>query len=147
LEVYPQRFVVILKYQAAKNVPIRKWWRTMDKKEKQNKRSAQKAENDENADLPGYPLYPAKEDIFRKEKEEKDIDPEDPSALKDFAENDKAGKNNEKDFSDDPSGSDLDVPGSELDDEKENIGNEDEENNYYSLGGDDHSDLDEDKGE
>ena len=39
----------------------------------------------------------------------------------------------------------LDVPGSELDDESEKSGNEDEENNYYSLGGDDHSDLDEDK--
>lgn len=25
--------------------------------------------------------------------------------------------------------------------------NEDEENNYYSLGGDDHNDLDEDRGE
>ncbi len=34
--------------------------------------------------------------------------------------------------------SDLDVPGSELDDEAENIGEEDEENNYYSLGGDRH---------
>lgn len=37
----------------------------------------------------------------------------------------------------------LDVPGSELDDEDEVIGEEDEENNYYSLGGDDHNDLDE----
>jgi len=27
------------------------------------------------------------------------------------------------------------------------IGSEDEENNYYSLGGDDHNDLDEDKEE
>ncbi|GAC1418726.1 MAG: hypothetical protein NVS1B13_03470 [Flavisolibacter sp.] len=34
--------------------------------------------------------------------------------------------------------SDLDIPGSELDDEAENIGEEDEENNYYSLGGDRH---------
>ena len=38
---------------------------------------------------------------------------------------------------------DLDIPGSELDDDQELIGNEDEENNYYSLGGDDHDDLDE----
>lgn len=30
----------------------------------------------------------------------------------------------------------LDVPGSELDDEQEEIGSEDEENNHYSLGGD-----------
>ncbi len=30
------------------------------------------------------------------------------------------------------SGSDLDIPGSELDDDNEDIGEEDEENNYYS---------------
>jgi hypothetical protein len=41
----------------------------------------------------------------------------------------------------------LDVPGSELDDDSEAIGEEDEENNYYSLGRDDHNDLDEDKDE
>jgi hypothetical protein len=34
------------------------------------------------------------------------------------------------------SGEDLDVPGAELDDEDEDIGSEDEENNPYSLGGD-----------
>lgn len=38
---------------------------------------------------------------------------------------------------------DLDIPGSELDDEKEEIGSEDEENNSYSLGGDNHEDLEE----
>jgi len=37
------------------------------------------------------------------------------------------------------SGSDLDVPGSEEDDQNEDIGEEDEENNPYSLGGDDNS--------
>ena len=40
-------------------------------------------------------------------------------------------------------GGDLDVPGSELDDDNEIIGEEDEENNYYSLGGDNHEDLEE----
>ncbi len=39
---------------------------------------------------------------------------------------------------------DLDVPGSELDDENERIGEEDEENNYYSLGGDRHESQEED---
>ena len=33
-------------------------------------------------------------------------------------------------------GEDLDVPGAEIDDANEAIGEEDEENNYYSLGGD-----------
>ncbi|HEX7844783.1 MAG TPA: hypothetical protein VF476_03220, partial [Chitinophagaceae bacterium] len=36
----------------------------------------------------------------------------------------------------DASGHDLDVPGAEADDENEEIGEEDEENNSYSLGGD-----------
>jgi hypothetical protein len=39
---------------------------------------------------------------------------------------------------DDVAGEDLDVPGSEADDQNEEIGEEDEENNYYSLGGDAH---------
>lgn len=44
------------------------------------------------------------------------------------------------------SGTDLDIPGSELDDADEAIGEEDEENNYYSLGGDNHENLEEDAG-
>jgi len=38
---------------------------------------------------------------------------------------------------------DLDIPGTELDDNAESTGSEDEENNPYSLGGDAHSDLEE----
>lgn len=41
------------------------------------------------------------------------------------------------------SGKDLDIPGSELDDDSEEIGSEDEENNSYSLGGDNHENLEE----
>ena len=90
-------------------------------------------------------MYPDSEDIYIISHEEKDFNPEDISKTK--GSNDNVGKNNEKDFKDDASGSDLDIPGSELDDEQENAGSEDEENNYYSLGGDDHENLDEDKGE
>lgn len=43
---------------------------------------------------------------------------------------------NEKSFANAKSGSDLDVPGASLDDANEAIGEEDEENNQYSLGGD-----------
>jgi hypothetical protein len=43
-------------------------------------------------------------------------------------------------------GNDLDIPGAEDDDDNEEIGEEDEENNYYSLGGDAHENLDEDRG-
>ena len=55
-------------------------------------------------------------------------------------------RRNEKDFKDDKSEEDLDVSGAELDDEMEDVGSEDEENNYYSLGWDNHENLDEDKG-
>ena len=101
----------------------------------------------ENKDLPGYPLYPATEDIYGNSKEEKNIDPEDTSKIKEPGDSSPAGKNNEKDFAEDPSGSDLDVPGSEQDGEQAKNGNEDEENNFYSLGGEDHNDLDEDHGD
>ena len=44
----------------------------------------------------------------------------------------------------DKAGYELDTPGSEIDDLNESIGEEDEENNYYSLGGDRHENLEED---
>jgi hypothetical protein len=43
-------------------------------------------------------------------------------------------------------GEELDIPGAEDDDANEAIGEEDEENNYYSLGGDAHENLEEDRG-
>lgn len=46
--------------------------------------------------------------------------------------------------SDEDINTDLDVPGSELDDNDEEVGEEDEENNYYSLGGDRHEGQEED---
>ena len=66
------------------------------------------------------PEYAPKDDIYKREK----------------------GESLEKDekVEDD---NDLDIPGAELDDENEIIGEEDEENNYYSLGGDNHEDLEE----
>ena len=45
---------------------------------------------------------------------------------------------NEGSFDRNITASDLDVPGADLDDAEEKIGEEDEENNEYSLGGDDH---------
>ena len=66
-------------------------------------------------------------------------DPEYPSAEDIYSKNKNEGLGDET--TEGPRG--LDVPGSELDDAEEDIGEEDEENNYYSLGGDDHGDLDE----
>ncbi|WP_130736555.1 hypothetical protein [Flavobacterium sp. J27] len=67
--------------------------------------------------------YPASEDIYTQNKKETDIDPEDISRTK------KTPKTIENTTI---TGSDLDVPGATLDDQQEAIGNEDEENNYYS---------------
>ena len=92
--------------------------------------------------LSGYPVYPAKDDIYNKDIEEVEINPEDVSQIK--MRDAKPGKRNEKEFDEDLTGDDLDIPGSESDDEMEIIGSEDEENNYYSLG-DDRQDRDEDK--
>lgn len=78
----------------------------------------------ESEQIPGYPSYPASEDIFSKEKEELYDETEDSSL-----------------------DSGLDVPGAELDDADELIGEEDEENNFYSLGDDDITDIDENTGE
>jgi hypothetical protein len=107
----------------------------------------QKAENDKENNDKGYPLYPSDEDIYNIYPKEGNINPDDiPNELESIV-NDTVGTNNEKDFNDDESGSDLDIPGSELDNVQEIVGSEDEENHYYSLGGDDHEDLDEDKGD
>ena len=71
----------------------------------------------------GYPVYPASEDIYSKHKGEPYYETEE--SILDIG---------------------LDVPGAELDDANELIGEEDEENNYYSLGGDYHHNLDEPQG-
>lgn len=93
----------------------------------------------------GLPVYRSEDDIYNQSKEEENIDPE--NILKEKAPNNNEGIYNVKELTEDMDINDLDVPGSELDDDMEIDGNEDEENNYYSLGGDDHNDLDEDKGE
>jgi hypothetical protein len=92
----------------------------------------QKEDHDKNEE--GYPLYPPSEDIYSQFDELEDLDPEDPTHLK-IPNEDPEGLN-EKEFIDDVSGGDLDIPGSELDDDQEEIGSEDEENNGYSMGQD-----------
>jgi hypothetical protein len=98
------------------------------------KKTNQTRRKKDNRKSPGYPSYPANEDIYRRDDEEEDIDPEDSGEIKEPFHTEPDDRNHEEDMT----GSDLDVPGSELDDEEEDIGEEDEENNYYSLGGDKH---------
>ena len=105
--------------------------------------SMDEIKNKSDNSFPDYPQYKASDDIYNQGKNITNLDPEDISKNK--TPNEEDGALNELDFEDDMSGDDLDVPGSELDDKEERTGSEDEENNYYSLGGDDHNDLEEDK--
>jgi hypothetical protein len=91
----------------------------------------------------GYPASPAGEDVYDKDKEMKDVDPEDITKKKAPVPKARIGKENEKGFDEDVTAEDLDIPGSEEDEKEINAGNEDEENNYYSLGGDGNTKLDE----
>jgi hypothetical protein len=86
----------------------------MDKKKK-----AIENEEDKPKKIYGDPEYSSEEDIYSQGTKEEFIEEPDSDEI------------------------DLDIPGAELDDQDENIGEEDEENNYYSLGGDDHDDLEE----
>ena len=97
--------------------------------------------------IPESLLYPPSEDIYNQFHKEMEIDPEDVSKKKPAVEINTNRKRNEKNFEEDVSGGDLDIPGSELDDEMENSGNEDEENNHYSIGGDNHNNLEENDGD
>ena len=103
-------------------------------------------EEDQDTDFPGYPKYPPSEDIYNMGKKEPDINPEDITRNKISPPVESSEKPNAKGFEDDLSGDDLDIPGAELDDTQEELGSEDEENNYYSIGGDNHNDLEEDNG-
>ena len=97
---------------------------------KKRKQEPDRSEEDKKFPLP---VYKKEDDIYSREKEEPFENEGPPGKTKAG----RSGKN---------PGEDLDVPGTELDDADEVIGEEDEENNYYSLGGDNHDDLEEDKG-
>jgi len=112
-----------------------------------NDKKSNSNESNDDAKVPDFLNYPPSEDIYRQGKKEEDIDPSDTSRLKQTPDDLSAGDPKELDFNKIRPGSDLDVPGAELDDELENVGSEDEENNYYSIGGDNHDDLEENKGE
>ena len=98
---------------------------------------------DDQIEKDGYPQYPEGEDIYNKLDKEFDIDPENIAKNKEIIKIDKNPTWNEKNFNQDKTGNDLDIPGSELDDDQEIYGGEDEENNGYSIGSDNHNNLEE----
>ena len=93
----------------------------------------------------GYPLYPPTEDIYSKYHEEKNLDPDRISQAENSSDPEEFIVSDASDIINDMSDNILGDSGLELDDYQENIGLEDEENNYYSLGGDDHLDLEEEQ--
>jgi len=107
---------------------------------KQLVKSSVHVDNDESE---GYPVYPESEDIYNRFKKEKGIDPEDITKSKELV---IVRKDNEEDFSEDVSAIELDIPDFDSDETEEVVGLEDEENSYFSLGGDDHIDLEENLG-
>ena len=84
------------------------------------------------------PIEEANDDLEIKPGTEADVNDDDLEILN--STNDEIGM--PQNVSNEDLNTDLDIPGSELDDDNESIGEEDEENNYYSLGGDEKDDLD-----
>lgn len=126
-----------------------------NKKNKTNKEDQEPPKKEEDQ-FPGYPEYPASEDIMNKKNRDKEVDLDINEVTGSFRRNSelppdkkKVKENDEQEetWRQDKVGDDLDIPGAELDDEAEAIGEEDEENNIYSIGGDRHEDLEEDNGE
>jgi hypothetical protein len=93
--------------------------------------------------FPDYPNYAGSDDIYSHDKEE-DLNPEETYKIKKSYK--RAGKKNVKKIIEDATDGYPDVRGNELDELQENERFEDEENNFYSLGGNNYNDLDEYKG-
>ncbi|MDD4972294.1 MAG: hypothetical protein PHT07_22935 [Paludibacter sp.] len=99
--------------------------------------------NEEITEPEGYPVYPENEDIYNRFKKERSIDPEDITKTKELV---ITRKESEVDLSENFVADDLDIPGIVVDDVEEVDGIEDEENDFFSIGGDDHIDLEENLG-
>jgi hypothetical protein len=140
----------------------------MKENKKSNGKTSTQSQKEEDKKFPGYPHYPKDEDVmngaeevyetsFDTEKEEEvspafrpktDLDEDPEMEIVDGTEADVTEEDldelerdglQDRNFHPD----EIDVPGAELDDAQEEIGEEDEENNYYSLGGDDKENLEE----
>ncbi len=93
--------------------------------------------NKRDNEFPGYQSNDPADDIFSRMDMEEAVDPENPYSKE-------PTERAADELTDDLVLGELDVPGAELDDQMEAIGNEDEENNYYSFGSDDNSSLEDD---
>jgi len=103
-----------------------------------NRKPLNEQEQGKSMDLPSL-NYPASEDIFNKAKDVGELGADSNSGISTAPEKIIDWHDNE--FEKDAADGGLDVPGSEL---PIKIGEEDEENAYYSIGGDAHNNLEED---
>ena len=97
-------------------------------------------QNRERAEEPRQPQHDSDNDLGIRMGNEADVNEDDLTVLNSTDEEIGTPQN----VSNDDLNTDLDIPGSDLDDDNEEIGEEDEENNYYSLGGDLHESQEED---
>ncbi|SHL92268.1 hypothetical protein SAMN05444266_105483 [Chitinophaga jiangningensis] len=124
-----------------------------NKKNNPPKNTDKNKKDKEQEEFPGYPEYPASEDIMNRDNRDNEVDLDMDEVTRSFRHNSEIppkkgqkrpkGDEQEETWRNDKIGDDLDVPGSDLDDDDEAIGSEDEENNIYSIGGDRHEDLEE----
>ena len=99
----------------------------MKKDNAENKKDTSKSVIEKNLDKL---KYPATEDIYVRSDQETAVDLDSISNKKELENRPEIWDENT--LPTNGIGSDLDVPGSELDDAQEQIGSEDEENNFYS---------------
>jgi len=107
--------------------------------------------DDETSIVPGTDADITDEDLRTLQAAEQNMDTADSDNLMqsslDSTDDDGDPLNEDGSLSRDMTGDDLDMPRSAADDADELIGEEDEENSYYSLGGDLHESQEENKGE
>jgi len=116
----------------------------MKKKDDQKNLFARQTDDEGITRPEGYPLYPSDDDIYSKYHEEKSLDPDRIFFPENSADSEEFIISDSNDFNIDFMDKISDLSELEAEDSQENPGLEDEENNYYSLGGDDHHDLEED---
>jgi hypothetical protein len=90
-------------------------------------------EDDEIGIVPGTEADVTKEDLLLLGDPDKDMDMDEDEAVL-----------TNREWPLEMTGEDLDVPEADLDDENDALGQGDEENSYYSIGGDNHENLEED---
>ncbi len=91
----------------------------------------------------GYPTYPEQENIYTNNQEVKGDKFENSAEIKKPIE--MRNKNYKNGLKDDFSGSNLEIRGYKMDDAHKK--NNKEKNDFYSFGGDDHSDIDDSQGD